>query len=177
MSTTLAAYSVAVPLTPWPNRFSKPPKQLHTPLFIIYELYLIYLSRPQRLRWVIAIKIQYWSKNSKHAEYDPFPSFPARFLFSLSLALSKTQRGFRLRRTELIHVHSIQILSKITEKQSLTESLTTFKTSTSMFSTIDEIFHKHTISFQQTVTILSLSNYHSPRADPHQPHCNTPKIL
>ena len=46
-----------------------------------------------------------------------------------------------------------------------------------MFSTIDEIFHNHTISFQQTVTILSLSNYHSPGADPHQPHSNTPKIL
>jgi len=30
-----------------------------------------------------------------------------------------------------------------------------------MFSTIDEIFHNHTISFQQTVTTLSLSNYHS----------------
>ena len=111
------------------------------------------------------------------AEEDPFPSSPARFLFFLSLALSKTQRGFRLRRTELIHIHSIQILSKITEKQSLTERLTTFKISPSMFSTIDEIFHKHTISFQQTVTILSLSNYHSPGADPHQPHRNTPKIL
>ena len=30
-----------------------------------------------------------------------------------------------------------------------------------MFSTIDEIFHNHMISFQQTVTTLSLSNYHS----------------
>ena len=46
-----------------------------------------------------------------------------------------------------------------------------------MFSTIDEIFHNRTISFQQTVSTLSLSNYHSPGADPHQPHCNTHKIL
>ena len=42
-----------------------------------------------------------------------------------------------------LHVLPMQILSKITEKQSSTESLTTFKICTSVFSTVDKIFHNH----------------------------------
>ena len=38
---------------------------------------------------------------------------------------------------------SIQILSKISEKPSLTESLTTLKISTSIFSTFDKTYYNH----------------------------------
>ena len=63
----------------------------------------------------------------------------------------------------LIRVLSIQILSKIAERQSSTESLTTFKMSTNMFSTIDQtlikdLYFTTTTSFQETVTTLSLHN-------------------
>ena len=57
----------------------------------------------------------------------------------------------------LIHILSIQILSKLSEKQYWTGSLTTSKISTSMFSIIGKTCRNRT-SFQQTVTTQSLHN-------------------
>ena len=72
----------------------------------------------------------------------PLDGFKCIFLYRVYCVTVKTKNTKWT--FGLIHVLSIQILSKIIEKQSQTEILRTFKISTSMFSTI--IHNHHFIS-------------------------------